>query len=594
MGHVPDLAATNVIPAVLGGFIVIYGLVSMFIKQRLFLSEALVATIYGIIIGPICLDLVDPANLFDSDRVTHEFSRYVIALQVMAAGIELPKAYIWKEWRSMTMLLLPVMTIMWGISAVIIKYIFILPWLDALIIAACVTPTDPILANSVVKGRFAEEKIPVNVRHILSAESGSNDGLGLPLMYLAIYLKIYPDDVGFAVGKWFYWVWGYEVIFSTIIGIIIGFGARKILYWAQQYDLIDKESFISYSIALTLFVLGVVGLLASDDLLSVFVAGTVFAWDDWFQRETEEAHLQEVVDMLFNITIFIYFGTIIPWHMFNVASLNLDLWRFFVSAILIFLFRRIPVLAALWKVIPAIRSWRESLFAGWFGPIGVGAMFYITVAREMLEDHQINTPAYDTINPIVSFMVLCSVILHGITIPMFLLGNALHTRTLSHTKNLNRFVSRLPKPRGSPRRAFEPEKLDSEAPYTITRLNTINGDDNDPSPSDSTTGWDTPEARPRQSLQDVIMKESYTAGQTISWMPKGTDVVSPDHLEVAMDDSATPTNSNSQEQQRLRRSMSPSLPTLAHCKLSSYQDLPNERVPYSGPVSTPSKHRDSF
>ncbi|KAJ1970443.1 hypothetical protein H4R35_005862, partial [Dimargaris xerosporica] len=417
--------------------------------------------------------------------------------------------------------------------------------------------------------------------------------LGLPLMYLAIYLKIHPDNMGYAVGKWFYWVWGYEVIFSTVIGIIIGLGARKILYWAQQYDLIDKESFISYSIALTLFVLGVVGLLASDDLLSVFVAGTVFAWDDWFQRETEEAHLQEVVDMLFNITIFIYFGTIIPWNMFNVSSLNLDLWRFFVSAILIFLFRRIPVLAALWKIIPAIRSWRESLFAGWFGPIGVGAMFYITVAREMLEDHQVNTPAYDTINPIVSFMVLCSVILHGITIPMFLLGNALHTRTLSHTKNLNRFVSRLPKPRGPPRRAFESEKPDSEVPYTITRLDTYDGDDNDPSPSDSTTRWDTPEVQPRQSLQDAIMKASYT-GQTISWMPKDTSVVSPDHLEVAMDDSATPTDNSYREHQRLRRSMSLSLPTLAHCRQqSSCQDLPSERASYSGPVSPRSKHRDS-
>ena len=37
-------------------------------------------------------------------------------------------------------------------------------------LAACITPTDPILASSIVKGRFAEEHIPEHVRDLLSAE----------------------------------------------------------------------------------------------------------------------------------------------------------------------------------------------------------------------------------------------------------------------------------------------------------------------------------------------------------------------------------------------------------------------------------------
>lgn len=42
--------------------------------------------------------------------------------------------------------------------------------LEALALGACVTPTDPILASSIVKGKFAEEHIPVTVRDLLSAE----------------------------------------------------------------------------------------------------------------------------------------------------------------------------------------------------------------------------------------------------------------------------------------------------------------------------------------------------------------------------------------------------------------------------------------
>lgn len=44
-------------------------------------------------------------------------------------------------------------------------------------------------------------------------------------------------------------------------------------------NLIDKESFLVFSIALALAVAGIVSIIASDDLLACFVAGNVFAWE---------------------------------------------------------------------------------------------------------------------------------------------------------------------------------------------------------------------------------------------------------------------------------------------------------------------------
>lgn len=72
-----------------------------------------------------------------------------------------------------------------------------LSFLSSLVIAACVTPTDPvssstyslirtltvqILAQAVVGGKFADKHVPAHIRHLLSAESGSNDGAAFPFL----------------------------------------------------------------------------------------------------------------------------------------------------------------------------------------------------------------------------------------------------------------------------------------------------------------------------------------------------------------------------------------------------------------------------
>lgn len=144
--------------------------------------------------------------------------------------------------------------------------------------AACVTPTDPVLSNSVVKGRFAEKYVPPRIRHLLSAESGVNDGMGVPFLYLGLYLLRERTTSG-AFAKWFYMIWMYQILLSIVLGGLIGAAARKLVKGAKNRNLIDKESFLVFSIALALAVSGCVSILASDDLLAVFIAGNVFAWE---------------------------------------------------------------------------------------------------------------------------------------------------------------------------------------------------------------------------------------------------------------------------------------------------------------------------
>jgi NhaP-type Na+/H+ or K+/H+ antiporter len=72
----------------------------------------------------------------------------------------------------LSVLLGPVMLSMWLTSSLILYTVFSshLSVLEAMTLAACITPTDPILASSIVKGRFAEEHILEHVRDLLSAE----------------------------------------------------------------------------------------------------------------------------------------------------------------------------------------------------------------------------------------------------------------------------------------------------------------------------------------------------------------------------------------------------------------------------------------
>jgi len=81
-----------------------------------------------------------------------------------------------------------------------------LTYISSLVIAACLTPTDPIICAAIVGGKFAIKHVPVNLRNILSAESAANDGLAYPFLSISIYL-ITETSRGTAISKWFLVGW---------------------------------------------------------------------------------------------------------------------------------------------------------------------------------------------------------------------------------------------------------------------------------------------------------------------------------------------------------------------------------------------------
>ena len=431
---------------ILGGFTTLFMLCSSIIKERIYLGEASVASLCGVIFGPHAADLINPRSWGNNDMVTMEFSRIVLVVQCFAIGIELPRFYMERHWRSILYLLLPVAIFGWLVMSLIIwGFIPEFSWLDGLLVAAPLTITDPVLASSVMgNGKFAQ-RVPKHLRDLLSAESGCNDVMATMFMYLSYYSIKYNNDAKYVAEKFFLYVVLYECLFGAIYGFIVGFVARQGIKYAERNGFIDRDSFLVLYFVVALFCAGSGSVLGLEDLLVGFAAGIAFSNDGWFREKTEKSHVTNVIDLLLNLTYFVYLGTIIPWEQYNNGFEGLYVWRLVVIAILIILFRRIPVILALKPLIPDIKTWREALFIGHFGPIGVGALFISLLARGQLE-HGRRVPLSELpdpdskefhliylIWPIVTFVVMASIIVHGSSVALFALGKRINTMPLTIT-----------------------------------------------------------------------------------------------------------------------------------------------------------------
>jgi NhaP-type Na+/H+ or K+/H+ antiporter len=447
-----EVTTVHIIYALLGAFIVLSGMFSLFLREKLYRGEAIWAFVFGVIMGPYAANIFDPRAWGNSsnpdepiDVITIEFTRVVLAIGVFAIGVELPKAYMAKHWKSLFFLLVPGMIWGWFVCAGLI-YALIpgLDFLSSLAVSACLTPTDPILASAVVGGKWADKHVPAHLRHLLAAESACNDGAAFPFLFFALYLMIDLPSVGNAMRDWFVILWLYQVILGVIIGSFLGFAFRHLMKFCQRHDLIDRHSYVAQYLSLAILTIGLTTLLGCDDLLAAFACGTSFAWDGFFNKQTEESVFSSVIDTLFNVAAFVFLGAWIPFGQFHLNVQNgmngmgaVQVWRLVVLAILVLLLRRLPIMMAMYRWIPDVKTWREAVFSGHFGPMGIGAIFISTLANQFLVQYLANNPSgadqhqlemvKEMIQPIVAFMVICSITIHGLSIPGFSLGRRVHS-----------------------------------------------------------------------------------------------------------------------------------------------------------------------
>ncbi|MBE9212251.1 cation:proton antiporter [Plectonema cf. radiosum LEGE 06105] len=397
----------NIALLALGGLIYIYALLSRFIKERLYLSAPILSVLLGVIFGPIGLNIFDVKAWGTQDIIVEQIARLTISIQLISTALRLRSAYPFSHLRSLAIFLGPLMLAMWIVNSALIYWILDIDFWVAVLIGAVVTPTDPVLAATIATGKFAEDKLPSRVRNLLSAESGLNDGLAYPFVFLPLLLLMRPPQE--ALSHWFSVIWLWDVGVAILFGLLSGYLAGKLLKLAQRKKLIDRQSFFTYVLALAFMVLGGVKLIGSDGILSVFMAGIGYDMVVEENDRINEENVTEALDLIVTVLIFTLFGLVIPWSEWLTLGWN---GLFLVIAILVF--RRLPALLLLNRFIPHTNGLKDALFIGWFGPIGVAAIYYANLT--------VHKTGIDQIWYIASLCIAGSVLVHGVTaVPLSLL-----------------------------------------------------------------------------------------------------------------------------------------------------------------------------
>ncbi|KAF1940332.1 ORMDL-domain-containing protein [Clathrospora elynae] len=393
---------------VLTSFLIIYALFSLMIRNRLHLSEPPLATLFGIV----------------QDDIILETTRLIVGIQCFAVGLELPEGYFGKKWRALLVLLGPVMIFGWLVCAVLIMMLFRTDVQTAITISACLTPTDPVLAASVLSNSQFSTRVPKRIRDLLSAESGCNDGVSFPFLYLGLSL-ILKNTVGGVFKKWFLITVLYQCVVGIILGIVLGHIFNQLYKFSHKREWMGRASYLAFYLLLAIFSIGLASTLGVDDFLVAFCAGRGFSHGH--NSPTAETSLPVVIDLMINSAFFVFFGAMIPWESFNHLD-SITPLRLLGALALILLLRRIPIVFSLYKMkmLPSVRTTTEALFVGHFGPMGVGALFLAIEARAQLETgtsepmpHPPNhlpserQRAVTMIWPIVCFIVLGSTMIHG-------------------------------------------------------------------------------------------------------------------------------------------------------------------------------------
>ena len=136
--------------------------------------------------------MLDLAELGDQTAILEQAALVTLGVALVGVALRLPVGYASRQWRLLIVLLGVVMPLMWLGSGLLAYLILGLPLWVAALVGAIVTPTDPVVASSIVAGGVAERNLPAKLRNAISAESGFNDGLALPFVVLPVLVLTEP------------------------------------------------------------------------------------------------------------------------------------------------------------------------------------------------------------------------------------------------------------------------------------------------------------------------------------------------------------------------------------------------------------------
>jgi NhaP-type Na+/H+ or K+/H+ antiporter len=377
--------AVTVLGALLVGGALLSG-----IARRSFLSLTAVFVVVGLLLGADGLGVLDfdPRSSFVRD-----LALTALVLILFRDGLEVEAEMLQKAWHLPLRKLVLAMPITAGIIALATKALTDLTWTESFLLGALLSPTDPVLSSSVV----TNPRVPRIIRHSLNLESGLNDGLALPPV-LALTAALAADS---------HFVWWKFVLqdlsLGVAYGLVVGYLASRLLPRGGDLERsIAPHQRALYALGVAFLTYGATTLPPhGNGVIAVFVCAIVLGIRRPDIRRYFEARSEDIIEIV-KLGIFVVFGSLLTFH-----GLFGDGWAAVAIVVVTLLVART---VAVWVALAGTGVDRaEKGFMAWFGPKGVATMtFSLLVLNQRI-------PAGDRIFNLAALVVLCSVVVHGVT-----------------------------------------------------------------------------------------------------------------------------------------------------------------------------------
>lgn len=268
---------------------------------------------------------------------------------------------------------------------------------EALVLAIILAPTDAALGQSVV----TDQRVPSRVRQGLNVESGLNDGICVPLLFIAIALA---DAESHAVGTRGAVTLVVEAIgYGVLFGVVCGAAGAMLLRLVQARNLAESHWVEVVPVGTAALAYGLATPLGGSGFIAAFAAGLAFGALRRRAKADDVTYLLEEFGGLANAVTFIVFGAAIVGPALGAMTWSIAAYGLLSLTVV----RMLPVAVALigTRARPATVA-----FLGWFGPRGLASIVFTVIVAD--ETH---LPHIETIIATVVFTIVVSVYAHGIT-----------------------------------------------------------------------------------------------------------------------------------------------------------------------------------
>ena len=340
--------------------------------QRHFFSPAAVYLLLGALASAglhlLGVDLIDPIE--QSDLIEH-LAEFAVIVALFGAGLRLDRHFGWVKWRSTILLIAVVMPLTIGAITLFASTVMGLSLGAAIILGACLAPTDPVLAGDVKVGPPGEGD-GSETSFALTSEAGLNDGFAFPFVFLGVFVA---GEGGLG---WFTEWLAADVLYAITVGIALGvLGGQAIglgADWLRKRKLLKPQYDGWLAMAAVLVIYGVTEVAGAYGFLAAFAGGLSFRRYEWDHEAHDRVHGGAAfLENITELSLLLILGSTVT--IAGLAAPGLTGWLL-VPLLLVLIRPGVTLLAFVGSKV----SMRERLLIGWFGIRGIGSFYYAAVA----------------------------------------------------------------------------------------------------------------------------------------------------------------------------------------------------------------------